>query len=74
MHDFEFLNRKFKEIFKDMDNISSIEKSDSSIFEKFFPKENPSYGDSWPYIIQPMHQMGENGLGYKYYDGENNKR
>ena len=52
-------------------NITPITPQDYDLFNEFFSNEPHTYGNSWSYIIQGMHGLGDNNLGYKYFDGKN---
>jgi len=52
--------------------LSPVEISDQPIFTRLLSKDRHiSYGDTWTYVTQGAYGLGENKLGYKYYDGEN---
>lgn len=53
------------------DKISAVSLEDYETLKKFTEKERASYGNSWTYITQGLYNNGINGLGYKYFDGDN---
>lgn len=70
MKDLSKANAFITELSKKYPHISPITQEDQHIYDKFFDKSEHTYGNSWLYIIQGMYGIGAEGLGYKYYDGE----
>ncbi|OIO15721.1 hypothetical protein COV53_06265 [Candidatus Gottesmanbacteria bacterium CG11_big_fil_rev_8_21_14_0_20_37_11] len=64
-------NKIISKIAKENPCITPITVRDYALFNKFFHKEPYTYGNSWTYVIQGMYGIGENNLGYKYFDGGN---
>lgn len=64
-------NKYLKNIASQNQNISPIQISDLDLFMDFFTKDPISYGNTWSYIVQSTYGLGENGLGYKYFDQNN---
>ena len=71
MPNLETANNLMEEIIKTHKHFSHVSLEDYTIFQDFFDKENPSYGNSWTYVTQGVYGTGKNNLGYKYYDGKN---
>ncbi|PIZ56538.1 hypothetical protein COY23_03030 [bacterium (Candidatus Torokbacteria) CG_4_10_14_0_2_um_filter_35_8] len=70
--DLDKANRLIKEIASRNKYITPITMEDFDLFQRFFKKEKRhTYGNSWTYVTQSMYGIGENNLGYKYYDGKN---
>ncbi len=64
-------NEMMSELSLDMTNITPISPGDYELYKKFFVASPETYGNAWTYIIQGMYGIGDYGIGYKYYDGEN---
>lgn len=71
MKDVKFANQVLNSISKNNSNFSKIEPSDKELFDRYFKNERHTYGNSWVYLLQNMYGIGDNNLGFKYYDGEN---
>lgn len=71
MRNLTVANKLMEKLAKDNPRFSPLTVEDYPLFERYFQKEPHTYGNSWTYITQDMYGIGENKLGYKYFDGEN---
>lgn len=64
-------NKLIKKLAGKDKNLSPVKLDDYKLFKQFLDKEPHTYGNSWTYITQGVYGIGDQNLGYKYYDGKN---
>lgn len=51
------------------EHMSHITPEDRELYRDFFRRDGQRYGNSWFYVTQAANGSGDEGLGYKYHDG-----